>query len=122
MIESGRPSLLDLVAFDDDINILESFTYPVGAVCLLERQGKTCVYNIDSFYGYLNSVCSEFQNPKDTIPIYSRFFLERLRNGNFEKIDFNSIPQVRTCTPDFVHFKDENSLPDITIYQNQEVA
>lgn len=123
MIESGRPSLLDLITFDPDIKILESFTYPVGAVCLLARDEKTCVFNIDSFYENLNTVYSSFQNPEETIKTYSRFFLERVRNGNFKGIDFNSMPNIRSWQkPDFVHLKNPNTILNGINYQEQQVA
>jgi hypothetical protein len=106
MIESGNPSLLDIVTFDPEITVVEGFSYPVGAVCLLQRGPETCVFNIDSFYGYKNILYTPFQNPEKTTLIYSRFFLERLRNGNARGIDTNSIPNIRIDTiPDFVQIR-----------------
>lgn len=106
MAELKTPSFLDIVTFNRDIKVIESFTYPVGAVCLLQKGETTSVFNIDSFYGCLNTTYSSFQKPDDTILIYSRLFLERLRNGNTQPINFDALPNIITgTTPDFVQVR-----------------
>jgi len=89
-----RKSLLDIVTFSPDIEILQSINYPVGSYCLLKRDGQTAVFNVDSFFqdqdGNPNIIFlhSPFQDPKRTDLIFSKLFLERTRNGNSQRIDF----------------------------------
>ncbi len=104
-----RKSLLDIVTFSPDIKILQSIDYPVGSYCLLERDGQTAVFNVDSFFkkkdGSPNIIFlhSPFQDPKRTDLVFSRFFLERTRNGNSQRIDFKSFPaKIDFELPDYV--------------------
>ena len=107
-IESKRDSLLDKVIFPPDIKVLQKIDYPVGSYCLLERNGQTAVFNVDSFFkdkeGNPNIIFlhSPFQDPKRTDLIFSRLFLERTRNGNSQRIDFSQFPEIAFTLPNYV--------------------
>ena len=106
-IEPKRESLLDIVTFSSDIKILQRINYPVGSYCLLERAGQTAVFNVDSFFkkedGSPNIIFlhSPFQDPKRTDLIFSKLFLERTRNGNSQRIDFSSFPEIVFTLPNY---------------------
>lgn len=120
-IEPKRDSLLDIVTFSPGIEILQRINYPVGSFCLLEKDGQTAVFNVDSFFedeeGKTNIIFlhSPFQDPKKTDLIFSKLFLERTRNGNSQRIDFTPFKEeISFELPDYVKEKPYINLRKVT--------
>lgn len=102
--ELDQMSLIDtFVDIRPDIKILESFSYPIGTVCLLQKGEETCVLNINLSSEGTKTIYSSFQEPNNTLRIYSCFFLE-LRKG-YDRLNFDSIPNTIFGVPDFIQIR-----------------